>query len=242
MLIANGGELTSIVGHVCSLPVAHGTCRAAYPKIFYNSNTGKCEPFVYGGCGGNANRFDTVAQCQQTCSTSAKCCNTGNCADYRGTQATTVSGKTCQSWGSQWPHKHDRTHERYPDAGLVGNLCRNPDGEQSAWCYTTSWGKRWEYCGIPSCRDVTQANCCSTSDCSDYRGLKSTTASGRTCQAWTRQSPHTHTRTPQKYPTSGLVSNFCRNPDGAAFAWCYTTDRNSRFESCGIPICPNLWG
>jgi len=56
--------------HICSLYSDVGRCKAAFRKFFYNSNTGKCEPFVYGGCGGNANRFDSVAQCEQTCSNS----------------------------------------------------------------------------------------------------------------------------------------------------------------------------
>merc|ERR1712136_383893 len=31
-------------------------------------------------------------------------------------------------------------------AGLQQNYCRNPDGEDTIWCYTTDEGSRWEYC------------------------------------------------------------------------------------------------
>ena len=48
----------------------------------------------------------------------------------------------------------------------------------------------------------------------DYRGKINKTTSGRTCQRWDSQSPHSHTRTPENYPNSGLEENYCRNPDG----------------------------
>jgi hypothetical protein len=49
---------------------------------------------------------------------------------------------------------------------------------------------------------------------------------------WTSQSPHKHTRTPEKKPNAGLVDNYCRNPDGHKGIWCYTTDPKKRWEDC----------
>ena len=72
-------------------------------------------------------------------------------SDYRGTIATTKLGKTCQRWDSQSPHKHNRTPDEYPNDGLEENYCRNPDGEDGAWCYTTDPASRWEYCDVPDC-------------------------------------------------------------------------------------------
>jgi WD40 repeat protein len=72
-----------------------------------------------------------------------------------------------------------------------------------------------------------------------YRGTQSVTKSGRVCQKWTAQTPHKHTRTPDKYPGAGLGDhNYCRNPDGEPYAWCYTTDPARRFEECDIGIAP----
>jgi hypothetical protein len=71
----------------------------------------------------------------------------------------------------------------------------------------------------------------------DYRGNIAKTESGRTCQSWNSQNPHSHTRTFQNYPLSGLNENFCRNPDDEPQAWCYTTDKNKRWEHCSIPVC-----
>ena len=73
----------------------------------------------------------------------------------------------------------------------------------------------------------------------DYRGTVNVTSSGKTCQAWSSQSPHIHSFAPAAYPDSGLDENFCRNPDGEDFAWCYTTDPDTRWEYCDVPLCPS---
>ncbi|KAK7896238.1 hypothetical protein WMY93_021563 [Mugilogobius chulae] len=52
---------------VCELPPETGPCRAAFHKLFYNAQTQRCEPFIYGGCEGNANRFDSAEECQHLC-------------------------------------------------------------------------------------------------------------------------------------------------------------------------------
>jgi len=69
-----------------------------------------------------------------------------NEAGYRGCQNVTRGGKTCQFWSSQTPHGHTATTDRFPDSGLVGNYCRNPDGEPHIWCYTTDPNTRWQWC------------------------------------------------------------------------------------------------
>ena len=67
-----------------------------------------------------------------------------------------------------------------------------------------------------------------------YRGLQNRTKTSKECQKWTEQTHHKHTRTPQKYPNKGLGNhNYCRNPDGEYNSiWCYTTDKDSRWEPC----------
>lgn len=50
---------------------------------------------------------------------------------------------------------------------------------------------------------------------------------------------HTRTVIRQK---SGPEENYCRNPDGADTAWCYTTDSDVRFELCTVPTCGNSGG
>merc|ERR1711931_1113 len=69
----------------------------------------------------------------------------------------------------------------------------------------------------------------------DYRGTKSVTLSGKTCQKWSTQTPHDHDYKPKDYPE--LQENYCRNPDGEEDGgpWCYTTDPNERWEYCLRP-------
>jgi hypothetical protein len=51
----------------CSLPKVEGPCDAAFSAYWHNPASGMCEWFIYGGCEGNANRFDTFAACQAAC-------------------------------------------------------------------------------------------------------------------------------------------------------------------------------
>ncbi|KAJ7342172.1 hypothetical protein JRQ81_009386 [Phrynocephalus forsythii] len=80
-------------------------------------------------------------------------CRIGNGKDYRGKISSTSSGRTCQEWRLQTPHRHDSfTPESHPRAGLEKNYCRNPDGDVNGpWCYTTDPNKGWEYCDVPQC-------------------------------------------------------------------------------------------
>lgn len=38
-------------------------------RFFYNNDTGKCELFVFGGCGSNGNNFLTQEDCEKFCKT-----------------------------------------------------------------------------------------------------------------------------------------------------------------------------
>ncbi|GFO09165.1 kunitz-type serine protease inhibitor taicotoxin [Plakobranchus ocellatus] len=51
----------------CWLPPMIGPCSEATQKFYYSRFTGDCEMFIYSGCHGNANNFDTVEECRDTC-------------------------------------------------------------------------------------------------------------------------------------------------------------------------------
>ncbi|MHC4695353.1 MAG: BPTI/Kunitz-type proteinase inhibitor domain-containing protein [Planctomycetota bacterium] len=55
------------VMNVCSLPGVVGPCEAIIPRFYYNPVTRRCESFIYGGCGGNANNFLTLQECEAAC-------------------------------------------------------------------------------------------------------------------------------------------------------------------------------
>ncbi|CAB3989204.1 tissue factor pathway inhibitor isoform X1 [Paramuricea clavata] len=51
----------------CNMKKEAGLCRASVPMYYYNQRQGKCLQFIYGGCGGNLNRFKTIEGCKNTC-------------------------------------------------------------------------------------------------------------------------------------------------------------------------------
>nr|XP_055041453.1 plasminogen-like [Misgurnus anguillicaudatus] len=161
--------------------------------------------------------------------------------DYRGKISITESGYTCQHWDSQTPHTHGYTPSAYPGKCLQKNYCRNPDKSPRPWCFTTDPSKRLEYCSIPQCTTepdpIVPELTCFTGEGLNYRGTISVSKSGKTCQKWTSQTPHTHTVTPENYPCKGLEENYCRNPGGSIAPWCFTTDPEKRVEYCNVPKC-----
>merc|ERR1712050_661497 len=52
---------------VCTLPKEMGRCRARFNRFYFNEKTGDCEAFVYGGCEGNGNNFQSIQLCRQKC-------------------------------------------------------------------------------------------------------------------------------------------------------------------------------
>ena len=42
-------------------------CRSPVKRWGYNKRTMKCHTFMYGGCHGNNNNFETKKQCQNVC-------------------------------------------------------------------------------------------------------------------------------------------------------------------------------
>ncbi|KAH6925662.1 hypothetical protein HPB50_008477 [Hyalomma asiaticum] len=53
----------------CNQGPETGLCRAFIPMWWFNAKTGECEEFIYGGCRGNDNRYETKEECEETCST-----------------------------------------------------------------------------------------------------------------------------------------------------------------------------
>ncbi|XP_018421701.1 PREDICTED: collagen alpha-1(VII) chain-like [Nanorana parkeri] len=51
----------------CQLPMDEGFCSDYILLWYYYLKADDCRPFVYGGCGGNHNRFNTRQKCEQIC-------------------------------------------------------------------------------------------------------------------------------------------------------------------------------
>lgn len=54
---------------ICRLPPVRGRCGGNYLVYYYAQSSRDCLSFVYGGCEGNANRFDSLEECRTRCHT-----------------------------------------------------------------------------------------------------------------------------------------------------------------------------
>uniref|UniRef100_A0A8C0VJ12 BPTI/Kunitz inhibitor domain-containing protein n=1 Tax=Cyanistes caeruleus TaxID=156563 RepID=A0A8C0VJ12_CYACU len=51
----------------CRLPLDEGDCQRYTLRWYYNQRVTECRPFVYSGCQGNLNRFDSKEECELHC-------------------------------------------------------------------------------------------------------------------------------------------------------------------------------
>ncbi|XP_074496377.1 amyloid beta precursor like protein 2 isoform X4 [Sebastes fasciatus] len=52
---------------VCTLEAETGPCRASMPRWHFDMSLRKCVRFIYGGCAGNRNNFDSEEYCMAVC-------------------------------------------------------------------------------------------------------------------------------------------------------------------------------
>uniref|UniRef100_A0A8C7INE6 Hepatocyte growth factor a n=1 Tax=Oncorhynchus kisutch TaxID=8019 RepID=A0A8C7INE6_ONCKI len=154
---------------------------------------------------------------------------------YHGTVSVTPSGVTCQRWDSQFPHNHTYSPQNYKCKDLRENYCRNPDGAEIPWCFTTDPNQRLAFCThIPRC----ETENIDTEDCygdngGNYTGNLSKTRSGIPCGLWANHSNSGES-------SVGLERNLCRNPDQDKHGpWCHTTDPSIPWDYCKLKRCKN---
>uniref|UniRef100_A0A673BG26 Hepatocyte growth factor a n=1 Tax=Sphaeramia orbicularis TaxID=375764 RepID=A0A673BG26_9TELE len=154
-------------------------------------------------------------------------CFQGKGTDYRGTMNVTPEGVSCQRWDSQFPHNHSFLPQNFKCKDLRENYCRNPDGADYPWCFTTDPNQRIANCThIPRCdAEETQKIECYEDNGETYRGTLSITRSGIPCADWSH-----HINSGDSHSTVshvGLERNYCRNPDRDKHGpWCYTNPNN----------------
>ncbi|XP_077314900.1 WAP, Kazal, immunoglobulin, Kunitz and NTR domain-containing protein 2 [Lithobates pipiens] len=51
----------------CNYPALQGPCKAYEPRWAYNKLLSQCQSFIYGGCGGNENNFESKEMCEDMC-------------------------------------------------------------------------------------------------------------------------------------------------------------------------------
>lgn len=59
---------TEEAAYVCGRPEQRGYCRALHHRWAWDAKERTCSLFVYGGCGGNENNFETKETCLEVCS------------------------------------------------------------------------------------------------------------------------------------------------------------------------------
>ncbi|XP_007643317.1 WAP four-disulfide core domain protein 6A-like [Cricetulus griseus] len=72
-MFACGKKCVDPTEDVCSLPQEPGPCMAYLPRWWYDIETNTCTQFIYGGCQGNLNSFQTEDVCAAICKRKRKC-------------------------------------------------------------------------------------------------------------------------------------------------------------------------
>jgi len=133
--------------------------------------------------------------------------------------------------------------------GLISKFAKDGATEGAgAGLDTAEFGKMLAYLKkmsadaiIPKNPDAFDTGCYDEEDKGlSYRGLVTSTTSGRTCQKWLDTKPHEPGMEPSN--ENGLGNhNFCRNPDESEEKpWCFTQDPSVEKEVCNVPVCPGL--
>ncbi|XP_061190290.1 uncharacterized protein LOC133198173 [Saccostrea echinata] len=196
-----------------------------------------------------------VQQCEKI---QSDCIMTGRGLDYAGTISTSASGKSCLNWpvesmkgdanycrnpdmsSKPWCHVQGETGptkeycdiKSCADSPCFPNPCKNRghcEVDGTSYNCTCLEGFKGDKCEIEDVLE--EVDCKRTTTGWEYQGKISVTKSGRTCQAWVSQTPHSHSL------GTNLPENYCRNPDSEPAPWCYTIDPDKRYEICEIPDC-----
>ncbi|XP_035533664.1 amyloid beta (A4) precursor protein a [Morone saxatilis] len=67
-------SVEEVVRDVCWANAETGPCRAMLPRWYFDHQEGRCAQFIYGGCGGNRNNFESEEYCLSVCSSVSKSC------------------------------------------------------------------------------------------------------------------------------------------------------------------------
>ncbi|XP_067295582.1 prothrombin [Pseudorasbora parva] len=174
--------------------------------------------------------------------------------NYAGSVSLTKSGRSCQYWKSNFPH---RIHEfNVTQLKLPENFCRNPDkSKEGPWCFTRDPTVRRESCSVPKCGEtvvspprpptVKPEGRFAKSEClggngETYTGDLSVTLGGHTCLQWSAAEVQALIKGKEFLPQVQLVKNHCRNPDGDLEGpWCYVKEagRNVTIDYCDLELC-----
>lgn len=120
----------------CAQPRVTGPCMAYFQRYYYDQPSDACKEFVYGGCRGNGNNFESQQACERACVSKAE------------------EDQSNESWWSKkpqvpwWPEK-PRNKDGKPDGKGAGNGSGAMDGkgeeESSDSESRDGWRKKWSW-------------------------------------------------------------------------------------------------
>ncbi|VDL66548.1 unnamed protein product, partial [Nippostrongylus brasiliensis] len=125
-----------------------GNCGTYSNRWWFNAKTGNCEEFIYSGCQGNANNFETYKECQDYCrdARSEPQCIQGTAMTDSNAYTCSLSYKSGASCGpavTRWYYDStSRTCQTYSFNGCDGNS-NNFATQQDCK----------DYCRVESCPD-----------------------------------------------------------------------------------------
>ncbi|XP_008591828.1 PREDICTED: eppin-like [Galeopterus variegatus] len=66
-VLSCGKKCLDLKKDICKMPKESGPCMAYFLRWWYSKENNTCSSFIYGGCQGNNNNFQTKSICQNTC-------------------------------------------------------------------------------------------------------------------------------------------------------------------------------
>jgi Kunitz/Bovine pancreatic trypsin inhibitor domain len=173
MSMGTGGSSTTMLDPICLLPNDSGNCDAAFPSYWHNPETGVCEPFIYGGCGGNANRFAALDACQKACRGGTPdmdaCSSPGDCLIAQANCCASCGSVTAQSFvavnrASEGPYTFARGCDLVDCPGC-------PEPSQSSREFFTATCQAGQ-CVVIDVRQTDLTKCVDNTDCVLRSGLE----------------------------------------------------------------------
>lgn len=73
-----------------------------------------------------------------------------NGPQYKGKNTCTDTGRICQRWDSDYPHRRNMSFVPPVAKYRSNNYCFGTKGRKP-WCYTTDPQVRWEFCHVAVC-------------------------------------------------------------------------------------------
>lgn len=133
------------VSESCGVSKVVGKCRASIPRWWYNVTDGSCQPFIYGGCEGNGNNYQSKEACLVKCAGVTGKTGVGRirCLELIVGVCTSICWVLTQNWDGvriqsrsrprcwflwpRWLHCRLPTSYQKESGLLLGLLCRPPE-------------------------------------------------------------------------------------------------------------------